>query len=100
MWNEVKIVDFNELVRRFNCDCGGACNFCKHHLPERSEGKTRCAILNSLPSVDGVEVVRCKDCVLWKRVDDICGKCPFLIGENQYTSEYHFCSIGEKEEDQ
>jgi len=51
------------------------------------------------PAVDAVEVVRCRDCALWKRVDEHCGKCPFLIGKHQYTVPYHYCSCGERRED-
>lgn len=46
------------------------------------------------PTVDAVEVVRCKDCIHW---DD--GSCP--MGENYPwcdTKSDDFCSYGEKEE--
>ena len=97
MWNELKIVDFNELVRRFNCDCGGSCNFCKHHLPEHSEDKTRCAVLNSLPSIDAVEVVRCKDCGYFLEEKLLCtheGNMVFNTGKTTYPN--CFCSYGER----
>lgn len=52
------------------------------------------------PGLDLVEVVRCKDCRLWKRIDETTGKCPFLIGEHQYAGSDHFCSLGERKEDE
>ena len=54
--------------------------------------------IENAPAVDAVEVVRCKDCVYWRRVDKDIGKCPFLIGEHQYALDNHYCSCGEREE--
>lgn len=51
------------------------------------------------PTIDAVEVVRCKDCRLWMPVGKYTGKCPFLIGENQFTGDDHYCSCGERGED-
>lgn len=66
-------------------------------------GVTRIAIpidtIRNAPTVDAVHVVRCKDCVLWRPVGENTGKCPFLIGEHQYTGDDHFCSCGERKED-
>lgn len=56
-------------------------------------------IAETAPAVDAVEVVRCKDCVLWKRIDENTGKCPFLIGEHQYAGADHYCSCGERKEE-
>lgn len=56
--------------------------------------------VNEAPSVDAVEVVRCKDCKYWTRVSRASGKCPFMIGENRYAFVNHYCSCGEwREED-
>lgn len=46
-----------------------------------------------------VEIVRCRDCRLWKRLGEGLGKCPFLPGEHQYVGGDHFCSLGVKEEE-
>lgn len=56
-------------------------------------------LIAEAPAVDAVKVVRCRDCALWKRVDEYSGKCPFLIGKNQYTVPYHYCSCGERREE-
>lgn len=50
-------------------------------------------------AADAVRVVRCKDCVLWRPVDKHTGKCPFLIGKHQYTGDDHYCSCGERREE-
>ena len=54
--------------------------------------------VENVPAVDAVEVVRCKDCVLWKPIKEHIGKCPFLIGEQQCTGRNHYCSLGERRE--
>lgn len=56
-------------------------------------------VICDAPAVDAVEVVRCRECRLWRRVEKHSGKCPFLIGEHQYTGDDHFCSLAEKRED-
>ena len=57
------------------------------------------AAIKAAPAVDAVEVVRCKDCVYWTRVNKHTGKCPFLIGEHQYAGDNHYCSCGERREE-
>jgi hypothetical protein len=52
--------------------------------------------IEKAPTIDAVEVVRCRNCRLWRRTEKHYGKCPFLIGEHQYTSEDGFCNLGEK----
>ena len=52
--------------------------------------------LDGFPQMDAVPVVRCRNCRLWRRTEAHYGKCPFLIGENQYTSEDGFCNLADK----
>ena len=52
------------------------------------------------PIVDAVPVVRCRDCRLWSPVGKRAGKCPFMIGKNLFAGDDHYCSLGEKEEDE
>lgn len=54
------------------------------------------ARLEGFPQMDAIPVVRCRECRLWKPINNNCGKCPFLIGENQFTMDYHYCSLAEK----
>ena len=56
-------------------------------------------MIDKQPAVDAVEVVRCKDCMYWTRVNKHSGKCPFLIGEHQYAGDNHYCSCGERREE-
>ena len=53
-------------------------------------------VLNSVPAVDAVEVVRCKDCI--RRYDtDECPMCYVSEGQYyEYTSGNGFCDKGER----
>ena len=55
-------------------------------------------ILREAPTVDAVEVVRCRDCLYYTPVDDNTGKCAFLIGEHQYVVPDGYCYLGERKE--
>lgn len=60
------------------------------------------SLLESAPTVDAVEVVRCKDCKCWNAYPTAssaphvheCGRCIPRIG----TTENHFCSWGERKD--
>lgn len=55
-------------------------------------------ILREAPTVDAVEVVRCRDCFYYTPVNDKIGKCVFLIGEHQYVVPDGYCYLGERKE--
>ena len=54
--------------------------------------------LKKQPTIDAVEVVRCKDCI--RRYDtDECPMCFLIEGEYyEYTNENGFCDRGEQKE--
>ena len=54
--------------------------------------------IDSQPTVDAVEVVRCKDCIRRYDIDE-CPMC-FLIEGNyfEYTNENGYCDRGERKE--
>ena len=54
--------------------------------------------IDSQPTVDAVEVVRCKDCI--RRYDtDECPMCFLIEGKyNEYTNGNGFCDRGERKE--
>ena len=54
--------------------------------------------IDSQPTVDAVEIVRCKDCFYYTPVEDNFGKCVFLIGEHQYVVPDGYCYLGERKE--
>ena len=54
-------------------------------------------LISDAPTVDAVEVVRCKDCENWQKpwlVDQTLGVCQ--VGKKSLTEPYHFCSYGER----
>lgn len=60
------------------------------------------SVLKDVPSVDAVEVVRCKDCVYCKRFNDVWYSpkrdellCTLYV-EKYHTTENDFCSWGER----
>ena len=54
--------------------------------------------VEEMPTVDAVEVVRCRDCFYYTPVNDKIGKCVFLIGEHQYVVPDGYCYLGERKE--
>lgn len=63
------------------------------------------SFIDEQPTVDAVQVVRCKDCKFWDRtnmVTDIgfpdLARC--LDGHKDYTNEFWFCADGERREEE
>ena len=58
--------------------------------------------IKSAPSVDAVEVVRCKDCIHWYEPDEVCLKIYSDGCVSQYAWQNRnpddFCSYGERKE--
>lgn len=55
-----------------------------------------CKQIKNMPTVDAVEVVRCKDCKHWFEKDndqDMFGFCNFFF---VWMRSYEFCSCGER----
>ena len=57
-------------------------------------------MVEDAPTVDAVEVVRCKDCKYWIEGRHHTGRCNALIqfhdAERYVVDEGHFCSYGER----
>ena len=99
--DDMRLIDANALLREFEKRQEQQINeYCDCFLNDAQELSTEwwCVedLVASAPTIDAVEVVRCRNCRLWRRTEKHYGKCPFLIGENQYTSEDGFCNLGEK----
>ena len=95
MENEVRLIDANEAVRllRGKCVAKYPSSFLMGILASATE-------IEQSPTVDAVEVVRCKDCKRWDRFCDTYGACKtgqcFL--HNTRMGEDDFCSYGERRE--
>lgn len=88
----MRLIDADALMKRMDDSArNGGLNLADYCKISRWVAKA--------PIIDAVEVVRCKECVLWSPVGKHTGKCPFLIGEHQCTGDDHYCSCGERKEE-
>ena len=83
MENEKRLIDVNDIYSLFN---------------QNGIARLHVADIDTIPRVDAVEVVRCRDCFYYTPVNDKIGKCVFLIGENQYVVPDGYCYLGERKE--
>ena len=81
-----RLIDADELLKH------------KYHDSNRYENAVACYYICNAPTIDAVEVVRCKDCrhCHYEQEDDIyhCDK----LFHRFYDTE-HYCSYGERETD-
>ena len=93
MANEMRLIDANALIKQFD---------------DSFKGFVMARIIDAQPTVDAVEVVRCKDCKYWASngKDEILGVedgvCCCYQWESDYfnieTTSDDFCSYGERRE--
>ena len=97
MANEKRLIDANALKIAFKCremadiDMYGGC-----HIAECFQGYEANEIVDKMPTVDAVEVVRCKDCKM---------RCPESVCIAKHCTlsgipvdDDDFCSYGERRE--
>ena len=87
MANEKRLIDANAIKYR-TIGCGG------WGQPEEVADKYN---IDRMPTVDAVEVVRCKDCLYWEEYDGemFCNCYSNLMTD---TAPDDFCSYGERRE--
>lgn len=71
---------------------------CESWEDEDSTSYQAMDIVDNLPSVDAVEVVRCKDCVYFG-AELFCNKLSKCDGSPLIVSESNFCCFGERKDD-
>lgn len=79
------LIDRKELLAKYD------------YYHEGEPGKAR-KLIEAAPSVDAVEVVRCKDCGRGKRGVDNIVLCNHPSGKRILVTAYGFCSSGERKE--
>lgn len=90
MANEKRLIDANDFI--------------KHFWQRVHDGEivtlmdAEHAIINA-PTVDAVEVVRCKDCIFFKPGAPFKHRCENMVGGMYYVSRDDFCSYGERRTD-
>lgn len=80
----MRLIDAERIVYSWIIDKDG----------EEHDGITLQSIIDKMPTVDAVEVVRCKDCKKWETKN-----CPFARGFVKWHG-YKFCAWGERKEDE
>ena len=81
--NEKRLIDVNDIYSLFNQS-----GIARLHVSD----------IDTIPRVDAVEVVRCRECFYCTPVNDKIGKCVFLTGEHQYVVPDGYCYLGERKE--
>ena len=81
--NEKRLIDVNDIYSLFNQN-----GIARLHVSD----------IDTIPRVDAVEVIRCRDCFYYTPVNDKIGKCVFLIGEHQYVVPDGYCYLGERKD--
>lgn len=100
--NDKRLIDYDEIRRLFDAQYKETVQLIhdgEAHLDNLAEGFTEAdRIIQKIPTVDAVEVVRCRECHCYTPVDEYTGKCVFLIGEHQYVVPDGYCYLGERKE--
>lgn len=55
--------------------------------------------IENAPTVDAVEVVRCKDCKKWLKLEQSGTNCRVCADSTRIRLPYDFCSYGERKQD-
>ena len=88
MANEKRLIDANALTKQM-------CRACNNECCEEPCEPGECFIYDAVdnaPTVDAVEVVRCKDCIRLQEEDGFC------VAWEGFVRDDDFCSYGERRE--
>ena len=104
MATEKRLIDANELLHNQVWLCGGFVGdpYCDGYMEALDKVET---VIREFPTVEAVEVVRCKDClhyhgVTGKDSGKPCGYgwCEHRNGTKRVCYDEEFCSCGERKE--
>lgn len=98
---KMRLIDADALIVEFNKRCRGECCCCTEDYCGSGNDGCGCRVIDDAPTVDAVEVVRCKDCKKYIP----CQKLP--IGTSKWcdlfdraTCEMNYCGWGERRKDE
>lgn len=91
-----RLCDKDELIAAFNTS--------EYGKPEMAEewtfpNKLAVQIVEDMPEVDAVEVVRCKDCIWYEKGKNYMPYCNNYVSLMDHVGDETFCSYGERRED-
>jgi hypothetical protein len=94
MANEKRLIDANEVIK----ETESILNFRRQHNMPTAEYEALLGYLKNRPTVDAVEVVRCKDCKHYGNYGRVwdCKK----YGAMSLPEENDFCSYGERKDNE
>ena len=92
MVNEKRLIDANALIAEYCDGCSAKAQGC-HPFDDPVCGAVE--LMNDAPTVDAVEVVRCKDC---KHIETIENSIPYCTWHHSGCGYDDFCSYGERRE--
>lgn len=87
----MKAIDLDEAIERFL---------------QAGQNMSKDQVIYMLNRIPTTEIVKCKDCMYWKRYDTTLFKGPAFApclrsdGMNSFTAWYDYCSHGERSEDE
>ena len=85
----MRLIDVDAFIAEYCKNCGGGCDL-------DDECCSTVGDLEKAPTVDAVEVVRCKDCKYWEVGKDYEPYCNHCASGMWDTTADDFCSYGER----
>ena len=85
-----------DIAMQYCPDDDGSCSKARTDIREMLDE------LEGLPSVDAVEVVYCKDCEYFKKIDQFFGECmhlPNSLPDGLVNDLFWYCADGERKEE-
>ena len=100
MANEKRLIDANALLEDFGEE-PMVWNDGEAEIQERNDWRRYKNIVESQPTVDAVEVVRCEDCKYYLTDTLYCQehKTGYCTMDDVIKDKTHFCSYGERRDD-
>lgn len=83
----MRLIDLDSLIVEFEKRCRGECCCCTEDYCGSGNDGCGCRVIDEAPTVDAVEVVRCKDCVEY-----------LYCLQNEHNDPNGFCAWGKPRE--
>ena len=87
-----RYIDADKIIYSWQIDLDG----------QEHDGVTLQSIINKMPSIDAVPVIRCKDCIYNPKKDEHTTQCPCSTTGDPFLDwipdDNWFCADGEREE--
>lgn len=103
----MRLIDLDSLIAGFNKRCCGECCGCEEDYCGSGNDGCGCRVIDEAPTVDAVEVVRCRDCKWYHNANDkyfprTCdhwSEMFYHYEDWESVDENGFCSWGERKDE-